>query len=151
MDHPHLSDQYCSSCGTKGVLKEQGAEIVLDSNDADLPQHLCDVCQQYRSRIAFDVVAGPLTGQLLKAMPSDSKVIVYGGLSYEPVQADPGQFIFDGKSVEGFWLTRWVSKKSFLQSLAIWQRAQKLMMTDLKSEIRKQYPLNQVQTAIKEY
>jgi NADPH:quinone reductase len=135
----------------KELLKEQGAEIVLDSLAADFPQHLYDVCQQYQSRMAFDAVAGPLTGQLLKAMPSDSKVIVYGGLSYEPAQADFGQFIFEGKSIEGFWLTRWVSKKNFLQSLAIWQRAQKLMMTDLKSEIRKQYPLNEFQNAIKEY
>jgi NADPH:quinone reductase len=135
----------------KETLKEQGAEIVLDSTEAGFSQHLCEVCQQYRSRIAFDAVAGPLSGQLLKAMPSNSKVIVYGALSYEPVQAEPGQFIFEGKSIEGFWLTRWISKKNFLQSLAFWQRAQKLMMTDLKSEIRKQYPLSEVQNAIKEY
>ena len=135
----------------KDLLKEQGAEIVLDSNAADFPQHLCEVCQQYQSRIAFDAVAGPLTSQLLKAMPSNSKVIVYGGLSYEPAQGDSGQFIFAGKSIEGFWLTRWVSKQNFLQSLAVWQRAQKLMMTDLKSEIRKQYPLNEIQNAVQEY
>jgi len=78
-------------------------------------------------------------------------VIVYGGLSYEPAQAEPSQFIFEGKSIEGFWLTTWLSKKNFLQRLAIWQRAQKLIMTALKSEVRKQYPLNEVQNAIKEY
>jgi NADPH2:quinone reductase len=135
----------------KELLKEQGAEIVLNSNDANFPKHLWDVCQQYQSRLAFDAVAGPLTIQLLKAMPSHSKVIVYGGLSYEPAQVEVGQLIFEGKSIEGFWLTRWMSKKSFWQSLAIWQRAQKLLKTDLKSEIRKQYPLNEVQNAIKEY
>ena len=84
-------------------------------------------------------------------MPSHSKVIVYGGLSYEPAQAEAGQLIFEGKSIEGFWLTTWMSKKNFLQSLAIWQRAQKLITTDLKSEIRMQYPLNEAQNAIKEY
>jgi NADPH:quinone reductase len=135
----------------KELLKEQGAEIVLNSSDANFSQHLCDVCQHYQSRIAFDAVAGPLTIQLLKAMPSHSKVIVYGGLSYEPAQIEAGQLIFEGKSIEGFWLTRWMSKKNFLQSLAIWQRAQKLITTDLKSEIRMQYPLNEAQNAIKEY
>src|SRR5262245_6746813 len=133
------------------LLKEQGVEIVLNSTDTNFSQHLRDICQQYQSRIAFDAVAGPLTSQLLQAMPSHSKVIVYGGLSYEAAQADPGQLIFEGKSIEGFWLTTWLSKKNFLQRLAIWQRAQKLIMTDLKSEIRKQYPLNEVQNAIKEY
>ena len=135
----------------KELLERQGAEIVLNSNDANFSQHLGDICQQYQSHIAFDAVAGALTSQLLKAMPSHSKVIVYGGLSYEPVQAEAGQFIFEGKSIEGFWLTNWMSKKNFLQSLAIWQRAQKLIMTDLKSEIRKQYSLNEAQDAIKEY
>jgi NADPH:quinone reductase len=135
----------------KELLKEQGAEIVLNSNDANFSQQLWDVCQQYQSRIAFDAVAGPLTMQLLKAMPSHSKVIVYGGLSHEPVQAEPGQFIFEGKSIEGFWLPTWMGKKNFLQSLVFWQRAQKLMMTDLKSEIRRQYPLNEVRKAIKDY
>ncbi len=135
----------------KELLKEQGAEIVLNSSDPNFSQHLWDVCQHYQSRIAFDAVAGPLTIQLLKAMPSHSKVIVYGGLSYEPAQAEAGQLIFEGKSIEGFWLTTWMSKKNFLQSLAIWQRAQKLITTDLKSEIRMQYPLNEAQNAIKEY
>jgi NADPH:quinone reductase len=135
----------------KELLKEQGAEIVLNSSESDFLQQLCDTCQQYQSHIAFDAVAGPLTIQLLKAMPSNSKVIVYGGLAYEPAQIEPGQLIFEGKSIEGFWLPTWISKKSFLQSLAFWQRAQKLMTTDLKSEIRRQYPLGEVQNAIKDY
>jgi NADPH:quinone reductase len=134
----------------KELLKEQGAEIVLNSNDTNFPKHLWEVCQQYESRLAFDAAAGPLTIQLLRAMPVHSKVIVYGGLSYEPAQIEAGQLIFEGKSIEGFWLTTWMSKKSFLQNLAIWRRAQKLITTDLKSEIRMQYPLNEVQNAIKD-
>jgi NADPH2:quinone reductase len=135
----------------KELLKEQGAEIVLNSSATDFPKQLWDVCQQSQSRLAFDAVAGPLTIQLLKAMPVHSKVVVYGGLSYEPTQIEAGQLIFEGKSIEGFWLTTWMSKKSFLQSLAIWRRAQKLITTDLKSEIRMQFPLNEVQNAIKAY
>ena len=84
-------------------------------------------------------------------MPTHSKVIVYGVLSEEPAQVEAGQLIFGEKSIEGFWLTRWMSKKSLLQRLAIWRRAQKLITTNLKSEIRMQYPLNEVQNAVKEY
>jgi NADPH2:quinone reductase len=135
----------------KEYLKEQGAEIVLNSNDLNFSQHLREACGQYQPRLAFDAVAGPLTIQLLNAMPSHSKVIVYGGLSEEPAQIEPGQLIFEGKSIEGFWLSTWLSKKNFLQSLAFWQRAQKLLMTDLKSQIRKQYPFNEAQNATREY
>jgi NADPH:quinone reductase-like Zn-dependent oxidoreductase len=135
----------------KELLKAQGAEIVLNSSDTNFSKQLRDICEKHQSRLAFDAVAGPLSFQLLKAMPVQSKVIVYGGLSSEPAQVEAGQLIFEGKSIEGFWLTTRIGKKSFLQSLAIWQRAQKLISTDLKSEIRMQYPLNEVQKAIKEY
>ncbi len=158
----HMVNRLCENAGIqvinivrgeaqKEILKEQGAEIVLDSGDPNFPEHLRDVCHQYQARIAFDAVAGPLTSELLKAMPSHSKVIVYGGLSYQPALAEPGQLIFEGKSVEGFWLTSWFSEKNFLQNLINWQRAQKLIMSDLKSEIRKQYPLTEAIKAIKEY
>jgi NADPH2:quinone reductase len=135
----------------KELLMGQGAEIVLNSRDPNFSEHLRDVCQQYQARIAFDAVAGSLTSELLKAMPSHSKVIVFGGLSYQPAQAEPGQLIFEGKSIEGFWLTSWFSEKNFLQNLMNWQRAQKLILSDLKTEIRKQYPLTEAINAIKEY
>jgi NADPH:quinone reductase-like Zn-dependent oxidoreductase len=133
------------------VLKKQGAKIVLNSNDSNFDQHLRDACQQNQSRLAFDAVAGPLTMQLLNAMPPHSKVTVYGGLSYEPAQADPVQLIFQDKSIDGFWLTPWLGRMNFIQSLMIWQRAQKLLASDLTSEIRVQYPLQEVQKAVKEY
>jgi NADPH:quinone reductase len=158
----HMVNRLCKSEGIrvinivrreaqKKVLEEQGAEIVLNSHDPDFSQQLGDVCQRFPAHLAFDAVAGPLTNQLLKAMPSQSKVIVYGLLSNEPAQVEPGQLIFERKSIAGFWLQTWVSKMNLMQNLKYWQRAQKLMMTDLKSEIRMQYPLNQVQEAIHAY
>ena len=54
-------------------------------------------------------------------------------------------------SVEGFWLTLWFAKRSFLQNLMFWRRAQKLMLTDLRSGIRKKYPLQEAQTAVQDY
>jgi len=133
------------------LLKKQGAKIVLDSSDSHFDQQLADACKQHQPHLAFDAVSGPLTLQVLGAMPSYSKVTVYGNLSYEPAQADPGQLIFQDKSIDGFWLTTWLARKSFIQNLKLWQRAQKLLATDLKSEIRSQYPLSEVQNAIKEY
>ena len=72
------------------LLKQQGATIVLNSSEPNFDRLLHDVCHQYKVRLAFDAVAGPLTMQLLKAMPAHSKVTVYGGLSYEPAQIHPG-------------------------------------------------------------
>jgi len=132
-------------------LKNQGAKIVLDSSESNFDLELRNACKEHQAHLAFDAVAGPLTLQVLGAMPPHSKVTVYGGLSFEPALADPGQLIFQNKSIDGFWLTSWLGKLNFIQNLILWQRAQKLMATDLKSEIRDRYPLYEVQKAVKEY
>lgn len=133
------------------LLKKQGAEIVINSNDSDFDQQLSAACQRYQANLAFDAVSGSLTSKVLDAMPKNSKVLVYGGLSYEPAQADPGQLIFSNKSIEGFWLTNWLGKKNLLQIMLMWKKAQRLIQTDLASNVRKQYPLQDVQIAIEEY
>lgn len=133
------------------LLNKQGAEIVLNSSDSDFQQKLSDVCHQYGSRLAFDAVAGPLSLQLLDAMPPRSKVTVYGGLSEELVMANPGQLIFQSKVIDGFWLTESLANKNLMQFLKIWRRTQKLLTKELKSEIRIKYPLNEVKTAILDY
>ena len=84
-------------------------------------------------------------------MPSQSKVTIYGGLSYEAARADPGQLIFQDKAVDGFWLSTWLGKKNFIQNLMMWRRAQRLQATELTSEIRAQYPLREAKKAIKVY
>lgn len=134
-----------------GLLRNQGAEIVINSSDPGFDQELFDACQRGQTHLALDAVGGSLTLEVLEAMPPDSKAIVYGGLSYESVQADPGQLIFQNKSIEGFWLTTWLGKKNRLQLLRMWQQAQKLIQSDLASSVRGQYSLHDVQRVIKEY
>ena len=133
------------------VLHKQGAIMVLNSSDPGFDQALRQACQLYPPRLAFDAVSGALTMQVLDAMPPHSKVTVYGGLSGEAAQANPGNLIFAGKSIDGFWLTSWLGKKGFLGQLMLWRRAQKLIGTDLKTEIRKQYPLREAQQAVRVY
>ena len=84
-------------------------------------------------------------------MPSHSKVTVFGGLSFEAAQATPGHLIFENKSVDGFWLGPFLTSKNLLQIMLIWRRAQKLLATDLKSDIRAEYPLNDAREAVEEY
>ena len=92
-----------------------------------IDQQLRDACHQHEARLAFDVVAGRLTLQLLEALPPDSKVTVYSCLSYEHPQTSTDQLIFENKAVDGFWLGLWITKKNLIQILIMWRRAQKLM------------------------
>ena len=44
-------------------------------------------------------------------MPSRARWINYGKLSTDaPALTQMGQFIFQGKQIEGFWLTRWMKQ-----------------------------------------
>ena len=133
------------------LFKQQNAEMVLNSSEPNFDQQLHDLCHQRKARLAFDAVAGPMTMQLLEAMPAHSKVTVYGGLSNEPALAQSGHLIFQNKAVDGFWLTSWLAEKNFMQNLMLWRRAQKMLSKELKSEIRVKYPLQDAKTAVKDY
>lgn len=133
------------------ILKEQGATIVLNSTDADFDQQLRDACHGADAHLAFDAVAGLLTGQLLAVMPEHSKVTIYSALSHEAIQASPGHLIFEDKTIDNLWLGPWIKKKNLLQILLMWRKAQKLMMTDLRSTIRREYRFEEAKTAVKEY
>ncbi|WP_273565682.1 alcohol dehydrogenase catalytic domain-containing protein [Maribacter halichondriae] len=132
-------------------LKAQGAEIVLNSSEAGFEQELHDACHQNNTHLAFDAVAGPLTGKLLKAMPENSKVTVFSALSREAIQASPGLMIFENKAIDSFWLGPYISNQSVLKTMRLWKRAQKQIPNHLKSNIRKIYPLHEVKEAIRDY
>ncbi|MGD9093919.1 MAG: zinc-binding dehydrogenase, partial [Anaerolineales bacterium] len=133
------------------LLKEQGATIVLNSSEADFDQQLHDACHQAEAHLAFDAVAGPMTLQLLDALPEHSKVTVYSCLSYEAAQAGADHLIFEDKAVDGFWMGPWINKRNLIQILMLWRRAQKLMATELKSEVRARYPFQEAKVAVQEY
>ena len=133
------------------LLKAQGATIALNSNEAGFEQQLHDVCHQINARLAFDAVAGPLTNQLLKAMPTNSKVIVFSALSRKKVEASPDLLIFENKQIGSFWLGPWMSTLGLGKMMRLWKRAQKQIPGHLKSDIRKIYPLQEVKEAISDY
>ena len=133
------------------LLKGQGAAIVLNSSEEDFDQQLQDACRQMGARLAFDAVAGPMTRQLLDALPEQSRVTVYSCLSHKAPQVGPDHLIFENKAVNGFWLGPWIRNMNLLQILMLWRRAQKLMAVELRSEIRAQYPFQEAKKAVQDY
>ena len=131
------------------LLEAQGASVVLNSSEADFGEELRGLCHKHGSHLAFDAVAGAMTGQLLSALPEHSKVILYSALSQEAVRASPSQIIFEDKAIDGFWLGPYVAKKNVLQILTMWRRAQKLMTNELKSTVRARYPLREAKEGCK--
>ena len=134
-----------------GLLRGLGAQHVLDSNSAGFPDILREHCRELGATISFDAVAGDLSACVLRAQPKGSRMIVYGALSLAPVPVDPGALVFEGKSVAGFWLSSWLAKRNILTRGRIAGKVQKLLASELKSDVRARYPLDQAARALAEY
>ena len=133
------------------LLKSLGAEYVLNSSKEYFMEALETLCRQLDARLAFDAVAGRLTGQLLDAMPQHSIIYNYGGLSKNPIMSDSRKYIFEGKSIRGFWLPGWMAQQNMLRSLLIANEVQKELTTTFKSEIQARFPLSQARQALEQY
>ena len=93
---------------TASILKEQGEHYVLLETDEDFYKQLKALCHQLEATTAFDAVGGAQTGQLFNAMPKDSELIIYGGLSGKPVSGlNTLNLVFNQKYIYGFSLPDW--------------------------------------------
>ena len=134
-----------------GLLRGLGAQHVLDSNSAGFPEILREHCRELGATISFDAVAGELSACVLRAQPKGSRMVVYGALSLAPVPVDPGALVFEGKTVEGFWLSSWLAKQNLITRGRIAGKVQQLLTSELKSDVRAKYPLDQAARALAEY
>jgi NADPH2:quinone reductase len=133
------------------LLRGLGAEHVLDSNSAGFDEILRDHCRKLDATISFDAVAGEMSGRVLRAQPKGARMVVYGALSLSAVQVEPGSLVFEAKSIKGFWLSAWLAKRSLFQRARIARQVQKLLASELQSDVRARYPLDQAARALREY
>lgn len=133
------------------LLKSEGAADVLDSSEQDFDARLEELCKSLRATVAFDAVAGQLTGRVLRAMPAGSECVVYGGLSAEGCLLDPRSLIFERKRLRGFWLTDWMRRTGALKKFSASRSIQKLLKDELHTEIRARFPLEQAPEGVRLY
>ncbi|MDT5158201.1 MAG: NADPH:quinone reductase [Acidobacteriota bacterium] len=133
------------------LLEAEGAKYVLDSAEADFDERLGELCKRLRASVAFDAVAGEMTGRILSAMPTRSTAIVYGGLSQEPCLLDPRSFIFERKSVRGFWLADWLRSTGALKKFVAARNVERLLKKELRTEIRARLPLDEAIEGVRRY
>ncbi len=130
------------------LLRSLGAEHVLNSSDHDFADQLAAICAQLSATVAFEAVAGEMTGTVLHAMPAGSTAYVYGALSEQACgKIDPIELIFQDKTVTGFFLGDWVKRRGPLRALRAANRLQR-MLIDQRIQVKIQARLN-LDTAVK--
>lgn len=92
------------------TLRGLGAEHVIVS-EGDWETKLDELISKHDIRIAFDCVAGEMTGTLLKHLPNKGSIFVYGKLSPNNCSnIEPLDLIYRRKHVEGWLLPTWLTE-----------------------------------------
>lgn len=133
------------------LLRTLGARYVFNSEAQDLDEQLRDACHQLNATIAFEAVSGMSAARVLRAMPTGSRLLLYGALSESPLMADPRDLIFQRKRVEGFWLADWLARRSLWGQLRLTRQVQNALSDLLRSEVAGRYPLHAVHQALRDY
>lgn len=101
-------------------------------------------------KFAIDAVGGATGTAVLDSLGNGGRMLVYGALSDEPVQASPRTLITYSAIVEGFWLARWMMEQGILSKLRLVRRITQLMRSGvLVSDIAAAYSLDQIQEAVR--
>lgn len=100
------------------LLREIGAEHVVVTSEEGWEERLGALIIELNIHIAFDAVAGEMSGKLLNLLPQKGLLTVYGKLSREGCSGiQPLDLIYRKKKLEGFYLGTWVQGDMFLQRL----------------------------------
>ncbi len=132
-------------------LLELGAEHVINSSSPNFEKEYLKLSRKLKINFFIDAVGGEIAEKIFLLSPQENNMICYGNLSENSISINPGIFIFQKKSVSGFWLSFWIQslpQKDFFKHT---KDAQKLLSTSLRSEVHKRFSLEDGYEAIEYY
>lgn len=135
------------------LLTSIGAKVVLNSEAENFADLLREECLRLNPTVAFEPVAGEMTGRILDAMAPRSEIVVYGSLSESPCSGiDAFELIFGEKTVTGFWLSKWVQDQGFVSIFRATNRVQRLIDGgSFSTKVRMRIPLEEVPDGLLKY
>ena len=133
------------------LLKSAGAENIVNSSDPDFEIELKELAHRLNATILFDAVGGQLPQQLLSAAPKGSNLFIYGRLSADACEISPGELIFTGNQIQGFWLTNWLHEKGMIRTMLTIRKVLSLIRNELGTAIHQQFPPEKISEAIETY
>lgn len=132
-------------------LRAAGATHVLNHASPDFAAQLKAVMKEETPRIFLDAQTGPVAGRIFGAMPRGARWIVYGRLDTEPtVIPEPGQLIFMGKRIEGFWLVEWMRQSRERREATVMEAQQRFADGRWKTDVTAVVPLAEAMARVPE-
>ena len=133
------------------LIEAEGTDLVLNSEDPQFLLKLKEMAAELGATVAFECVAGDLTGKVFNQLPDRSTLHLYGSLSLKMVSdISPIALIHRQKTIKGFHLIH-----SFLHDKKVSDFAAALKR-DLKkgylgSHYQKEVSLTGIDEALAEY
>lgn len=130
----------------------QNGAIGLESSSENFYESLTDISNSYKKAIFFDAVGGgEIPFKILACLPPLSEMVIYGRLDLSDSILHTGIMIFKNYQITGFWLSKELSKKTFIRSFMDTQKVQKLLSNGYKTKIHKTVTIEDLQKAVMEY
>ncbi len=138
---------------TADKLTEEGNKYVLTEQDEKFEEKLKTLAHDLTATTAFDAAGGAGSGTVFNAMPEDSELVVYGGLSGKPMTGiDTMDVIFRDKIISGFNLIDWKNELDENEFLEINEKLQqKFINGEMKTNIRTTARFEDIVKGLKEY
>ncbi|HZK09130.1 MAG TPA: zinc-binding dehydrogenase [Bacteroidales bacterium] len=135
------------------ALKNEGVKHVLNISDDNFDEQLQALAFELKATAAIDAVGGELSGKLFNAIGDNGEVIVYGGLSGQPLSGfDTLGAIFKSKTIRGFNLNGWISEKTSDEFEKVSETIQSLFTSgELATQIQASFPLDRFVDGIRQY
>ncbi|TVQ36378.1 MAG: alcohol dehydrogenase [Wenzhouxiangella sp.] len=134
--------------GAAEAVRKQGGDVVL-VDGPDLAERVAEATGKAKIRLGIDAVGGPSTEHLAACLAGGGTIANYGMMSGEPCQVSPGQLIFRGITLTGFWLASWFRKASTEDQQRLFgDLIGKIAAGKLSAPVAATYPLAQISEAV---
>src|SRR6266567_5751744 len=98
--------------------------------------------------LVFDEVGDTPVGELAKSLKAGGSIVVYALLSGQFPTMPPGEFIYRGLSLHGFWLINWIRMAPRAEIQEMYQQLGDLVAEgSLRAAVEQVYPLDAFQEA----
>jgi NADPH:quinone reductase-like Zn-dependent oxidoreductase len=126
-----------------------GDRIVLQSDN--LNKDIEEALDGKKLSLVLDTVGGSPVGELAKSLKPGGSIVVYALQSGQFPAVSPGDLIYRGLSLHGFWLINWIRNAPRIEIKEVYQKLGDLVADgSLSAAVEQVYPLDRFKEAFKQ-
>ena len=131
-------------------VRQWGGDRVVLQGD-NLHKDIEEALSGKKLSLVLDMVGGTPVGELAKSLKPGGSIVVYALQSGQFPAISPGDLIYRGLNLHGFWLINWIRNASRTEIKEIYQKLGDLVADgSLSAAVEHVYPLNQFKEAFKQ-